>query len=217
MSEQVVEKEGYELREDERESGLFHARKLARVTVSVRDENDEAVPGAVLSLSSEHGYRNNSATRADGTFTFWDLAPGTYFLRVLLKEYSFDPTTAVRPSPSPPLPSPPPIRRLPTSPCSTPSSYSAALRTSRPSLSPSAERRGAGGQRGACDRARAADCVQLLWTAAVALRRSGAGPRRGGGGPAGRVRGGRQRLGGRFPPPRPGSGAHVHHPRQGSG
>ena len=55
----------------------------------------QPLQGVLLSLSGD-GYRNNNATQADGKFTFSALSAGGYFLRPLLKEYLFEPSSLVR-------------------------------------------------------------------------------------------------------------------------
>jgi len=74
------------------------ARKLAMVlaSVGVHSSDGRVVPlqGVLLSLSGE-GYRNNNATAEDGRFQFSALSAGIYFLRPLLKEYLFEPSSMV--------------------------------------------------------------------------------------------------------------------------
>eukprot|EP00898_Chlorokybus_atmophyticus_P005383 jgi/Chlat1/5846/Chrsp4S06365 len=72
----------------------FWAQHLAQLTVVVADEGGVAMPGALLSLSRDNGYRNNTVTDNEGTLVFNTLYPGEYFLRPLLKEYTFAPATA---------------------------------------------------------------------------------------------------------------------------
>lgn len=46
----------------------------------------------LLSLSGGN-FRSNNLTKDDGILTFGDLGPDTYFLRALMKEFEFDPST----------------------------------------------------------------------------------------------------------------------------
>jgi len=71
----------------------FRGLKLGQITVIVRDQDtNETLPGVLQSLSSGT-YRSNNPTNANGTVTFFNLFPNSYFLRPLLKEYVFRPTT----------------------------------------------------------------------------------------------------------------------------
>ncbi|URD83815.1 nodal modulator, partial [Musa troglodytarum] len=67
--------------------------QLSQIVVHIHDEKEsgELFPSVLLSLSGEDGYRNNSISSAGGTFSFVDLFPGSFYLRPLLKEYSFSP------------------------------------------------------------------------------------------------------------------------------
>ncbi|XP_031497491.1 uncharacterized protein LOC116262346 [Nymphaea colorata] len=71
----------------------FACQKLSRINVKIYSGEELAVhfPPVLLSLSGEDGYRNNSVTNAGGIFSFEDLFPGSFYLRPLLKEYSFSP------------------------------------------------------------------------------------------------------------------------------
>ncbi|CAL9068218.1 uncharacterized protein LOC135581844 [Musa acuminata AAA Group] len=84
-------KPGYHLKQVGPSS--FTCEQLSQIVVHIHDEkeNGELFPSVLLSLSGEDGYRNNSISSAGGTFTFVDLFPGSFYLRPLLKEYSFSP------------------------------------------------------------------------------------------------------------------------------
>ncbi|CAA6653957.1 unnamed protein product [Spirodela intermedia] len=73
---------------------LFSCQKLGQILVhmSDREETQELFPSVLLSLSGEDGYRNNSVTGVGGQFIFDSLFPGSFYLRPLLKEYSFSPS-----------------------------------------------------------------------------------------------------------------------------
>lgn len=91
-------KEGYVLTPVPRKAHWFDARRLAEVLVEVVEEvttdgetSVVPLPGVLLSLSGGDRYRRNSATGADGRLTFGSLSPSEYFLRPMMKEYSFEP------------------------------------------------------------------------------------------------------------------------------
>lgn len=71
----------------------FSCQKLGQISVRLysREDSNEPFPSVLLSLSGEDGYRNNSVTGVGGAFVFDNLFPGSFYLRPLLKEYSFSP------------------------------------------------------------------------------------------------------------------------------
>lgn len=71
--------------------GNFKAFKLAEIIVDVKSEDGPPLSGVLLSLSGGSGYRKNSITQKNGRLSFSGLGPGQYFLRSMLKEFSFDP------------------------------------------------------------------------------------------------------------------------------
>ncbi|KAJ3639563.1 hypothetical protein Zmor_002915 [Zophobas morio] len=76
--------------------GDFLAQKLAEIVIEVVDKNDKApLQGALLSLSGGDSYRSNLQTNENGKITFHSLSPGEYFLRPMMKEYSFEPTSKI--------------------------------------------------------------------------------------------------------------------------
>lgn len=71
------------------------AMRLSSITVTVR-EGETPVPGVLVSVSGGFGdsiYATNAATEADGSFTSGEIFPGSYFVRPMLKEYTFEPAT----------------------------------------------------------------------------------------------------------------------------
>jgi hypothetical protein len=71
----------------------FSCQKLGKIVVTILagEGAEEVLPSVLLSLSGDHGYRKNAATSAGAGFSFNDLFPGSFYLRPLLKEYSFAP------------------------------------------------------------------------------------------------------------------------------
>ncbi|KAL2934972.1 Nodal modulator 3 [Bienertia sinuspersici] len=71
----------------------FSCQKLGHISVHLysKEVTEEPFPSALLSLSGDDGYRNNSITGVGGHFTFENLFPGSFYLRPLLKEYAFSP------------------------------------------------------------------------------------------------------------------------------
>lgn len=88
----TAEKKGYVMNAL-KEKGHFEAYKLAEVIVEVKDENGEPLSGVLVSMSGGKSYRQNSLTENDGTIGFLSLTPGDYFLRPMMKEYTFEPTS----------------------------------------------------------------------------------------------------------------------------
>jgi len=98
----LATKEGFHFKEDRSTPGHFRALKLGSVSIAVFEELTSSksskpqritLPGVLLSLTGDDGYRNNSATQQDGQLFVQNLFPGDYFLRPLLKEYVFRPNT----------------------------------------------------------------------------------------------------------------------------
>jgi hypothetical protein len=82
-------KEGFNFKESKEKPGSFVSLKLGYVTVTVQDENSQPVVGALISLSGDD-YRKNNPTDKDGKLVFKDLFPGKYYLKAVLKEYTFE-------------------------------------------------------------------------------------------------------------------------------
>jgi len=49
----------------------------------------------LLSLSGEKSYRSNLQTDVNGKISFQFLSPGAYFLKPMMKEYSFEPNSKI--------------------------------------------------------------------------------------------------------------------------
>ncbi|KAJ3691869.1 hypothetical protein LUZ61_021033 [Rhynchospora tenuis] len=72
----------------------FECQKLGQIEVRIHGETDSEtgmIPSVLLSLSGDNGYRNNTVSGTGGAFTFTNLFPGSFYLRPVLKEYSFSP------------------------------------------------------------------------------------------------------------------------------
>lgn len=80
----------YSIKKEESNPFNFLLRKMAKLVVLVTDKGSP-VQGVLLSLSSSDGYINNNVTNADGIKIFDGLFPSDYYLRPVLKEYTFDP------------------------------------------------------------------------------------------------------------------------------
>ncbi|XP_012218077.1 BOS complex subunit NOMO3 isoform X2 [Linepithema humile] len=89
----TAEKEGFVITGPDAK-GVFLAHKLAEIIVQVSDIADSSsLQGVLLSLSGGQSYRKNSITNEDGKFVFNSLSPGEYYLRPMMKEYRFDPSS----------------------------------------------------------------------------------------------------------------------------
>ncbi|KYQ48115.1 Nodal modulator 3 [Trachymyrmex zeteki] len=89
----TAEKEGFVITGPDAK-GVFLAHKLAEIIVQVSDHaDDSSLQGVLLSLSGGQSYRKNSITNEDGKFIFNSLSPGEYYLRPMMKEYRFDPSS----------------------------------------------------------------------------------------------------------------------------
>lgn len=78
------------------EDGNFFAQKLAEIQVEVLSEQDrKPLHGALLSLSGGESYRSNLQTNDNGKITFHSLSPNQYFLKPMMKEYQFEPSSKI--------------------------------------------------------------------------------------------------------------------------
>ncbi|XP_030833422.1 nodal modulator 3 [Strongylocentrotus purpuratus] len=84
--------DGYIMSQEEGKLGYFRAFKLGKIRIEVTDGENSPLSGVLLSLSGGN-FRSNNLTKDDGILTFGDLGPDTYFLRALMKEFEFDPST----------------------------------------------------------------------------------------------------------------------------
>jgi hypothetical protein len=74
--------------------GHFEAKKLASIVVKVTTADKKPLKDVLISISGgSDNYRKNSVTPTEGQLTFLGLEPGQYFLRAVLKEYQFEPSS----------------------------------------------------------------------------------------------------------------------------
>jgi len=83
---------------EEKSKGNFKAIQLGRISVIVKESGTsnsllQSNSKVLLSLSGEN-YRSNNVTHPNGTLIFHSLYPDTYFLKPMLKEYSFNPSSS---------------------------------------------------------------------------------------------------------------------------
>ncbi|UMM33520.1 hypothetical protein L5515_006968 [Caenorhabditis briggsae] len=77
--------------------GHFGSVKLSQLSIKVADEvTNEPLDGVLLSLVGGKGsdYRSNNVLDATAQKNFVALAPGEYFVRAILQEYKFSPSTS---------------------------------------------------------------------------------------------------------------------------
>lgn len=86
-------KESYVFSEYDSSRNEFKAHKLCEVIATVKDEQGNKLAGVLLSLSGAESYRKNLVTGEDGTINFHSLSPSQYYLRPMMKEYRFEPTS----------------------------------------------------------------------------------------------------------------------------
>ncbi|XP_054167363.1 BOS complex subunit NOMO3-like [Oppia nitens] len=89
-----AEKEGYFFKSVANKLGHFEAIRLSKILVEVKDEKNEPLSDVLISISGgTDNYRKNSVTPTNGQLVFQDLHSGQYFLRVMKKEYDFEPSS----------------------------------------------------------------------------------------------------------------------------
>ncbi|RWS20996.1 nodal modulator 3-like protein, partial [Leptotrombidium deliense] len=99
-----AEKEGYLFQKlwseaNDKLFGSFEAQKLAGITVKVINTDDKKNPqlkDVLISISGgSDNFRKNSITPESGQLSFVGLNPGQYFVRAVLKEYLFEPSSKI--------------------------------------------------------------------------------------------------------------------------
>uniref|UniRef100_A0A1I7XJG5 Nodal modulator 1 n=1 Tax=Heterorhabditis bacteriophora TaxID=37862 RepID=A0A1I7XJG5_HETBA len=97
--------DGYSFSEQDKKVGRLISVKLSKLTVIVSDSaNSGRLDDVLLSLVGGNGYRTNSMIKENGEINFVGLvclsiniyllaAPGDYYLRAILQEYKFEPST----------------------------------------------------------------------------------------------------------------------------
>ncbi|CAO2632966.1 Nodal modulator 1 [Lemmus lemmus] len=86
------QKEGYVLTAVEGTVGDFKAYALAGVSFEIKAEDDQPLPGVLLSLSGGV-FRSNLLTQDNGILTFSNLSPGQYYFKPMMKEFRFEPSS----------------------------------------------------------------------------------------------------------------------------
>ncbi|WKY03099.1 hypothetical protein Q1695_016417 [Nippostrongylus brasiliensis] len=90
----TAELDGYAFAEKAGHVGQIVSTKLSKLTVVVSDkETSERLDDVLLSIVGGKDYRSNSMIDKTGEINFVGLAPGEYFLRAILQEYKFEPST----------------------------------------------------------------------------------------------------------------------------
>lgn len=88
-----AKKRGYIIRPADK-FGNFIAEKLAEIVVAVVDRTTgQPLPSVLVAAAGGVGYRQNSQTGPDGKVTLSSLNPGEYFIKPVLKEYRFEPSS----------------------------------------------------------------------------------------------------------------------------
>eukprot|EP00250_Pteridium_aquilinum_P020313 c24781_g1_i1 orf=109-3804(+) len=77
------------------DSQSFACQKLGQIVVRMLpgEGAEDQLPSVLLSLSGDRGFRRNAIASSGEAFVFDSLFPGNFFLRPLLKEYSFSPAS----------------------------------------------------------------------------------------------------------------------------
>jgi hypothetical protein len=83
---------GYSFQPLEKDPFSFRVLQLAKIQVNVQEVTSKAsVSNVLLTLSGPNAYRQNRMTNSEGELIFEELQPGQYYLKALLKEFSFQP------------------------------------------------------------------------------------------------------------------------------
>jgi len=85
---------GYIFKPLENDPFSFTVSQLPKIQVKIQTGSENIpVPSVLLSLSGPNSYRQNKITNDNGEMTFGDLHPGQYYLKALLKEFQFQPSS----------------------------------------------------------------------------------------------------------------------------
>ncbi|CAI4230520.1 unnamed protein product [Auanema sp. JU1783] len=86
--------DGYSFNAVEGKVGVLRSVKLSQISVVIMDSaTSEGLDGVLLSVVGGKEYRSNNMVKPSGKINFVGLAPGDYFLRPILQEYKFEPST----------------------------------------------------------------------------------------------------------------------------
>ena len=95
LSVQVsAEKAGYLFEPMERDVYSFRARKLSNIVIKVATQEGHPLSDVLLSLSGAN-FRSNNFTNKEGSLIYYNLNPGQYYAKPLLREYEFSPAAKV--------------------------------------------------------------------------------------------------------------------------
>eukprot|EP01127_Copromyxa_protea_P023042 TRINITY_DN8529_c0_g1_i1.p1 TRINITY_DN8529_c0_g1~~TRINITY_DN8529_c0_g1_i1.p1 ORF type:complete len:996 (-),score=239.24 TRINITY_DN8529_c0_g1_i1:43-3030(-) len=83
----------YSVKREKGSQTNFKLLKMASLRVYIKDDAGSVVSGVLLSLTSGEGYINNNNTNSEGYKDFTSLFPGEYYLKPVLKEYLFEPSS----------------------------------------------------------------------------------------------------------------------------
>ncbi|KAI6214901.1 hypothetical protein M3Y94_00322600 [Aphelenchoides besseyi] len=94
MFEEVqLELQGYQFTQTNNKNS-FKSTKLSKLQISYYDEvTKKSLPEVLISLSGGDNYRSNSVVNENGHYVFVGLPAGEYFVRSVLREYRFEPTS----------------------------------------------------------------------------------------------------------------------------
>ena len=88
------EKDDYIFKQIDGKFANFEASKLAKIVVRIKNNKGEPLSDVLISLSGgSENYRKNVITPQGGQVIFNGLHSGEYFIRIMMKEYEFDPAT----------------------------------------------------------------------------------------------------------------------------
>ncbi|XP_064407676.1 BOS complex subunit NOMO1-like isoform X2 [Halichondria panicea] len=89
-----AEKDGYTFEVLPNDPHSFAAVKLSNIVIKVVSSDGGPLSNVLVSLSGAN-FRSNNFTGEDGTLNFPKLNPGQYFIKTLLREYEFQPSSKV--------------------------------------------------------------------------------------------------------------------------
>lgn len=89
-----AELSGYAFKSLPEDSLSFTSLRLGHIKIKVEEVGTQsALKSVLLSLSGSDGFRSNNFTKLNGELEYHDLIPGEYFLKPLLREFEFTPSS----------------------------------------------------------------------------------------------------------------------------
>lgn len=89
----TIEKEGYSFSKHPSLKHHFEAKKLSQLIIEIKDQNNKPIQGVLVAANGEKN-REKGSTKENGRVVFSGVPIGSYYVKPVLKEYSFEPASS---------------------------------------------------------------------------------------------------------------------------